>query len=111
MSARLTGRTVLVIGRDSDIVRATTLAIRCGGGTVVVGGRDKDALAASYDDPGITAEQVELTDESTIAALAERLGPVDHVVSTASTRVCGQVGDVSPDTVASQWIQQHGIAP
>lgn len=64
MSASLTGRTVLVIGRGSGIARAVALSIRKAGGRVVVAGRDPDALAAAYDDPGVTAERVDLTDES-----------------------------------------------
>jgi NAD(P)-dependent dehydrogenase (short-subunit alcohol dehydrogenase family) len=101
MPAPLTGRTVLVVGRGSGsgIARVTTLAVRAASGTVVVAGRDKDALAADYDDPGVTADQVDVTDESSVRALAERLGTIDHVVSTASARARGQVGGLSPDTV------------
>ena len=100
MSASLTGRSVLVVGRGSGIARATTLAVRAAGGEVVVAGRDRKALAEAYDDPGVTAEEIDLTDESSVRALAERLGTIDHVVSTASARARGQVGDLSPDTVA-----------
>jgi NAD(P)-dependent dehydrogenase (short-subunit alcohol dehydrogenase family) len=101
MSASLQDRTVLVVGRASGIARAVTLAVRAAGGKVVVAGRDKGALAAAYaDDPGIGAEQVDVTDETSIAALAERLGQVDHIVSTASARARGQVGDLAPETVA-----------
>jgi NAD(P)-dependent dehydrogenase (short-subunit alcohol dehydrogenase family) len=99
MSESLKGRIVLVVGRGSGIARATTLAIRAAGGDVVVAGRDRKALADAYDDRGVTAEEVDLTDESSITALAERLGAVDHVVSTASARARGQVGDLSPETV------------
>lgn len=111
----LTGRTVLVVGRAGGIARAVTLAVRAAGGTVVVAGRDRDALAAAYDDPGvtaervdlddlgITAERVDLTDESSVAALAGRLGRVDHVVSTASARARGAVGDLDHDTVLTSF--------
>jgi NAD(P)-dependent dehydrogenase (short-subunit alcohol dehydrogenase family) len=100
MSESLSGRTVLVIGRGSGIARAITLSVRQAGGTVVVAGRDRAALAAAYDDdPGITAAEVDLVDEASIAALAERLGHVDHVVSTASARARGTVRDLSHDTV------------
>ena len=73
MPASLKKRTVLVVGRDSSIARAITLAIREAGGKVVVAGRAKDTPTAAYDD-------------SSIAVLAARLGHVDHVVSTASAR-------------------------
>jgi NAD(P)-dependent dehydrogenase (short-subunit alcohol dehydrogenase family) len=76
----------------------------------VVAGRDQKALAEAYDDPGITAEAVDLTDEATIAALAERLGTVDHVVSTASARARGQLADLSAETVTLSF-QTKVIGP
>ncbi|MEV6301184.1 SDR family oxidoreductase [Actinoplanes sp. NPDC051861] len=99
MPASLRDRTVLVVGRGSGIARAVTLAAREAGARVVVAGRDREVLAAAYDDPGVTAERVDLTDESSIAALATRLGTVDHVVSTASARARGAVADLDHDTV------------
>jgi NAD(P)-dependent dehydrogenase (short-subunit alcohol dehydrogenase family) len=99
----LKDRTVLVIGRPSGIARAVTEAVRAAGGNVVVAGRDPQALAKAYDDSGITAEQVDLTDEASIAALAGRIGRVDHVVSTASARARGAVGDLAHDTVLASF--------
>ena len=99
MSAKLEGRTVLVIGRERGIARAVTLAVRAEGGKVIVAGRDAEKLAKAYDDPDISAETVDVTDEAGIAALAERIGGVDHVVSTASARARGTVGDLDHDTV------------
>lgn len=95
----LTDRTVLVVGRGSGIAKAVTEAVRAAGATVVVAGRDERALAAAYDDPGVTAAAVDLTDETSVAALAGQLGRVDHVVSTASARARGAVGDLDHDTV------------
>jgi NAD(P)-dependent dehydrogenase (short-subunit alcohol dehydrogenase family) len=103
MSASLQDRTVLVVGRGSGIAYAATRSIREAGGHVVVAGRHSDALAAVYDDPGVTAEQVDLTDETGIAALAARLGQVDHVVSAASARAGGAVGDLSHDAVLTSF--------
>lgn len=103
MAASLKDRSVLVIGRGSGIARAVTLSIREAGGNVVVAGRNARALAAGYDDPGVTAEQVDLTDETSIAAMAERLRQVDHVVSTASARARGAVGDLGHDTVMTSF--------
>ncbi|MFG1645587.1 SDR family oxidoreductase [Amycolatopsis sp. NPDC049252] len=103
MSTPLKDRRVLVVGRGSGIARAVTLALREAGATVVVAGRDQDALAAAYDDPGVTAEQVDLTEEAGVAALAERLGRVDHVVSTASARARGALGDLGHDTVLKSF--------
>jgi NAD(P)-dependent dehydrogenase (short-subunit alcohol dehydrogenase family) len=95
----LQDRRVLVVGRGSGIARAVTLAVRAAGATVVVAGRDEKALAEAYDDPDVTAAAVDLTDEASVAALAERLGRVDHVVSTASARARGAVGELAHNVV------------
>jgi NAD(P)-dependent dehydrogenase (short-subunit alcohol dehydrogenase family) len=103
MSTALTGRRVLVVGRGSGIAAAITRIVRAAGAEVVVAGRDPEALAASYDDAGIRAEQLDVTDEASIAALAQRLGSIDHVVSTASARARGAVGDLGHDTVLASF--------
>ncbi|WP_198170930.1 SDR family NAD(P)-dependent oxidoreductase [Actinoplanes awajinensis] len=103
MSAPLSGRTVLVIGRGSGIARAVTLALHSAGAEVVVAGRNPAELAAAYDMPGIAAERIDLTDEDSVAALAERLGRVDHVVSTASARARGTVGTLDPEVVLTSF--------
>jgi NAD(P)-dependent dehydrogenase (short-subunit alcohol dehydrogenase family) len=94
MGNALRGKTVLVVGRGSGIARAVTLMARAEGADVVVAGRNRDALAAAYDDSGIRAEVVDITDDESIAALARRLGAVDHVVSTASARARGTLADL-----------------
>jgi NAD(P)-dependent dehydrogenase (short-subunit alcohol dehydrogenase family) len=99
MSGSLENRVVLVIGRSSGIARAIVLAVREAGARVVIAGQNKDDLAAAFTDPGITAETVDLTDEASIAALAERLGSVDHIVSTASARARGRIGELEHSTV------------
>jgi NAD(P)-dependent dehydrogenase (short-subunit alcohol dehydrogenase family) len=103
MSGALQNRTVLVIGRGSGIAAAITRAVGAAGATVIVAGRDRDALAAAYDDPGITAETVDLTDEASIVALAGRVGPVDHVVSTASARARGELAALTATTVLNSF--------
>jgi len=80
--------TVLVVGRGSGLARAIALAALDAGAHVVAAGRDQETLPAAYaGEPGVSTELVDLTDEASIAALGERLGTVDHVVSTASARV------------------------
>jgi NAD(P)-dependent dehydrogenase (short-subunit alcohol dehydrogenase family) len=90
----LQDRKILVVGRASGIARAVTLLARSAGGEVVVAGRDKDKLAACYDDPGITAETLDITDDTSIGALADRIGSIDHVVSTASARARGKLSEL-----------------
>ncbi|MFD3406496.1 SDR family oxidoreductase [Kribbella sp. NPDC058693] len=96
--------TVLVVGRGGGIARAVTLAARDAGAQVVAAGRSQDKLKAAYDgEPGITTEYVDLTDEASIAALGERLGTVDHIVSTASARARGKVADLDRDAVRASF--------
>lgn len=94
MGKTLQGKTVVVVGQGGGIARAVTIVARSEGARVVVAGRDKARLAAAYPDPGIHAEVVDVTDDSSIAALAERLGPVDHVVSAVSARARGRLDEL-----------------
>ncbi|SPM40324.1 NAD(P)-dependent dehydrogenase, short-chain alcohol dehydrogenase family, partial [Mycobacterium numidiamassiliense] len=87
-------KTVLVVGRAGGIARAIVLLARSQGARVIAAGRDRSKLASAYEDPGISAEAVDLTDDASIAALAERVGSVDHVVSTASARARGNLADL-----------------
>ena len=100
VNGALKDQTVLVIGRGSGLARASALAALDAGARVVAAGRDRETLAAAYaGEPGVSAETVDLTDEASIAALGDRLGPVDHVVSTASARARGRVADLDRDAI------------
>jgi NAD(P)-dependent dehydrogenase (short-subunit alcohol dehydrogenase family) len=87
----LRGKTIVVVGQGGGIGRAVTVVARSEGARVVVAGRDQARLAAAYQDPGIDAEAVDVTDDSSIAALARRVGLVDHVVSAVSARARGRL--------------------
>jgi len=96
----LKDQAVLVVGRGSGLARAIVLAAQEAGARVTAAGRGAEALAAAYaGEPGVSTEAVDLTDEASIAALGERLGTVDHVVSTASARARGRVGDLDRDAI------------
>lgn len=96
----LQGQRVLVVGRGSGIARAVTQAVRDAGAKVVAAGRDRTALTEAYaGEPGISTETVDLTDEVSVAALGERLGSIDHVVSTASARARGRLADLDRDAI------------
>lgn len=100
MTTSLQDRTVLVIGRGGGIARAVTAAARDAGAQVIAAGRDREALAKAYaDDAGVRTEYVDLTNEATIAALGERIGSVDHIVSTASARARGKLADLDREKV------------
>ncbi len=99
MTTSLQDRTVLVVGRGSGIARAVTDAALAAGARVVAAGRDREALEAAYRSTAVTVRSVDLTDEASIAALAEDLRQVDHVVSTASARARGLVRELTPEAL------------
>ncbi len=100
MPEALKDQTVLVVGRGGGLARAIVLAALDAGARVVAAGRAPQALAAAYaGETAVSAESVDLTDEGSIAALGERLGTVDHVVSTASARARGRLADLDRDAI------------
>jgi NAD(P)-dependent dehydrogenase (short-subunit alcohol dehydrogenase family) len=94
MGDTLRDKTVVVVGRGSGIARAVALRAQSEGARVIVAGRDQAKLAGAYRGNDVTAEVVDITDDGSIAALADRVGAVDHVVSTASARARGKLGDL-----------------
>jgi NAD(P)-dependent dehydrogenase (short-subunit alcohol dehydrogenase family) len=94
MGNALRDKTVVVVGRGSGIARAVALLAQSEGALVIVAGRDQAKLASAYAGSHIAAEVVDVTDDESIAALADRVGAVDHVVSTASARARGKLADL-----------------
>jgi NAD(P)-dependent dehydrogenase (short-subunit alcohol dehydrogenase family) len=94
MGNSLRDKTVLVVGRGTGIARAIALLSQSEGARVIVAGRDKAKLADAYGGSDLGAEVVDVTDDESIAALAQRVGAVDHVVSTASARARGNLADL-----------------
>ena len=103
MAASLKDRTVLVVGRAGGIARAAAESAHEAGARVVAAGRDQAALESAYDGMDITGEYVDLTDEASIDALGERLGTVDHVVSTPSARAKGRLADLDREAVRTAF--------
>jgi NAD(P)-dependent dehydrogenase (short-subunit alcohol dehydrogenase family) len=100
MTGSLDERTVLVVGRAGGLAQAVALAARDAGAQVIAAGRNQEMLEATYaDEPGITTEAVDLTDEASISALAKGIGAVDHVVSTPSARARGLLADLDRNAV------------
>jgi NAD(P)-dependent dehydrogenase (short-subunit alcohol dehydrogenase family) len=99
----LQDKTVLIVGRGSGIARAVAVLAQSEGARVVAAGRDPRALADAYSGSGIGAEAVDLTDDASIAALAHRVGALDHVVSTASARARGKLTELARDNLARSF--------
>jgi NAD(P)-dependent dehydrogenase (short-subunit alcohol dehydrogenase family) len=94
MGNGLRDKTILVVGRGGGIARAVALLAQSEGARVIVAGRDPAKLVRAYSSTDVAAEVVDVTDDESIAALADRVGGVDHVVSTASARARGKLGDL-----------------
>ncbi|GAA3069408.1 SDR family oxidoreductase [Pseudonocardia yunnanensis] len=104
MTGPLKDQTVLVVGRGGGLARAVALAARDAGAHVVAAGRRPDALAGAYaGEPDITVDNVDLTDEPSIISLGERLGTLDHVVSTASARARGRLAELDREAVRASF--------
>ena len=99
----LKDRTVLIVGRGSGIAGAIALAVGEEGGRIIAAGLHPDDLADSYRGMDFGIEHVDVTDESSIAALAGRIAKVDHVVSTASARARGGYGDLTASLVNASF--------
>jgi NAD(P)-dependent dehydrogenase (short-subunit alcohol dehydrogenase family) len=99
----LKDKTVLIIGRGSGIARAIALAVTDNGGQIIAAGRHADDLAESYRGMNIGIEQVDVTDESSIAALAARIATLDHVVATASARARGSYADLTASLISASF--------
>ncbi|MEV6171870.1 SDR family oxidoreductase [Streptomyces sp. NPDC051954] len=100
MISPLQDQTVLVVGRGGGIARAIAIAARDSGARVIAAGRDQQTLSAAYaGEPDITTDLVDLNDEASIDAMADRLGDLDHVVSTASARARGRLTDLDRDAI------------
>jgi hypothetical protein len=86
-------KTVVVLGRGDQKA--------CGSWWL---GETGTGLPAPTNEPGITAETADVTDDTTIAALAGRVSPVDHVVSTAqgTGRAYGTIWSSDVVTVEKQ---------
>jgi NAD(P)-dependent dehydrogenase (short-subunit alcohol dehydrogenase family) len=97
----LENKTVLIVGRGSGIARAIALGVQAAGGQVIAAGLNDEGLAKAYQGTNFAVEHVDVTDESSIADLAGRVGSVDHIVSTASARARGGYADLTGPLVAA----------
>jgi NAD(P)-dependent dehydrogenase (short-subunit alcohol dehydrogenase family) len=96
----LKDKTVLVIGRGSGIARGIAQAALDAGANVIVAGRRTETLAEAYSgEPRVRVETVDLNDDASIEALAERVGEIDHLVSTASARARGRLETLEREAI------------
>ena len=97
MANALQDKTMLIIGRGSGIARAVALLARSEGGASrrrrTMRRKLADATPTSTT-PGSAPRRSTSPTTTSIVALADRVGRVDHVVSTASARARGKLADL-----------------
>lgn len=114
----LAGTHILIVGGTKGIGRATAVAALSAGATVTATGRSAESLAKLPD--GIAGAVLDFTDPTSVAALAETLGSVDHVVLSASDAVAwGGFSEVGEDALRAAfdakfwgyWRMIRAVAP
>ena len=88
----LDGKTVVIVGGTSGIGLASAAACSAAGARVVIAGRSEqrlDAARRAVEGP-IEARRLDMTDDASIEALFGELGPLDHLVITASGAALGR---------------------
>ena len=88
----LDGKTVVIVGGSSGIGLASAAAASALGARVVMAGRSEQNLdAARRDVEGrIEARRLDMTDDASIEAFFAAVGPLDHLVITASEAALGR---------------------
>lgn len=95
---------ILVIGGARALGAAVARRAVNDGYDVVVGARDLAAAEALASDIDATAVRIDLQDETTIAAAAERFaGGVDHIVSTGSAPHDVRAVDLDHDNLVAAF--------
>ncbi len=99
MSDNLSGSRFVVVGGSSGIGLATAeLAIKSGA-MVSIAARNADKLASVAATIGATWAAVDMVDPASVERWAADLGPVDHLIVTASSSVHGRFDTIDLDDV------------
>jgi short-subunit dehydrogenase len=92
-------RTALVTGASSGIGKATAAALAARGYRVVGTSRHPEALTPEQQAPGVEYVALDLTDDDSIEALADRLAGVDVLVNNAGESQSGPFEELPADAL------------
>ncbi|MDO9408868.1 SDR family oxidoreductase [Patulibacter sp.] len=94
----LRGRRVLVVG-TGGIGREIAAAVVRSGGEAILAGRDAERAGAAAEPIGARSLALDVTDEDSVADGLHRVGPLDHLVSTAGAAAKGPLADLTVQDV------------
>lgn len=92
--AALSGKHVVIVGGGSGMGRATAELAVSLGARVTIASRNADKLAVAAAGIGADVAPVDMTDEARVKTWAAGLGPVDHLVISASSAAHGAFADL-----------------
>jgi NAD(P)-dependent dehydrogenase (short-subunit alcohol dehydrogenase family) len=92
--AALSGKHVVIVGGGSGMGRATAELAVSLGARVTIASRNADKLAVVAAGIGADVAPVDMTDEARVKTWAAGLGPVDHLVISASSAAHGAFADL-----------------
>ena len=101
----LEGKLVLILGGTSGMGLETALAARRAGAEVAIVGRDPDKAEAARRTigEGTVCGVLDARDTDALAAFAESLDSIDHVVSFTGNQPAAPVGEADHDMFASAF--------
>jgi NAD(P)-dependent dehydrogenase (short-subunit alcohol dehydrogenase family) len=96
----LAGQHIVIVGGSSGIGLAAAQRLNRRGAQVTIAGRDVTRLEAARGSIGtnVNLAQVEVTNEKNVEAFFEKLGPLDHLVTTAGGKATdGPIAQVTTE--------------
>jgi NAD(P)-dependent dehydrogenase (short-subunit alcohol dehydrogenase family) len=102
----LAGKTILIVGGSSGIGLSTAQRAPAAGAKLVIAGRSRQRLDAALArlPRGTQAEELDFADASSVAALAGRIGGIDHLVLSASSAVAwGSFANLEEEAVRAAF--------
>ncbi|WP_306148560.1 MULTISPECIES: SDR family oxidoreductase [unclassified Roseibium] len=98
------GKRVAVVGGGSGIGRAVAESALTQGADVIISSRDAAKLESVAESrTGMTVLPLDMTDATSRAAWADRLGPIDHLVISASSAAHGAFSDLQEDPLRAMF--------